>query len=85
MIEPDGDVTAASREPAIPADMRDKRLVRPDGRTVAWVETGVLNGRPILRLPGLPGSRLTLRDDETPWVARGLRVINTGLAPGRIQ
>jgi pimeloyl-ACP methyl ester carboxylesterase len=56
---------------------RDDRLTRPDGRTVAWVETGVLDGRPLLWLPGMPGSRLWFRLDQTPWLERGLRVIVT--------
>ena len=56
-------------------DVREGRLVRPDGRTVAWSECGVPDGEPVLRLPGTPGSRLSLRADQTPWVERGLRVI----------
>jgi pimeloyl-ACP methyl ester carboxylesterase len=56
-------------------DVREGRLVRPDGRTVAWSECGVPDGRPVLRLPGTPGSRFSLRADQTPWVERGLRVI----------
>jgi pimeloyl-ACP methyl ester carboxylesterase len=44
---------------------------------VAWVETGVLDGRPLLWLPGMPGSRLWFRLDQTPWLERGLRVIVT--------
>ena len=57
------------------SDVREGSLVRPDGRTVAWSECGLLEGRPVLRLPGTPGSRLSLRVDQTPWVQRGLRVI----------
>ena len=34
-------------------------------------------GRPILRVPGTPGSRLSLRADRSPWIERGLRVITT--------
>ena len=56
-------------------DVREGRLVRPDGRTIAWSECGLLGGRPVLRLPGMPGSRFSLRTDQTPWVERGLRVI----------
>lgn len=59
------------------ADVTDHRLVRPDGRTVAWTESGVADGRPLLRIPGTPGSRYSLRADRTPWVERGLRVIAT--------
>ncbi|MGC8634995.1 MAG: alpha/beta hydrolase [Candidatus Limnocylindrales bacterium] len=55
--------------------LRDERLVRPDGRTVAWSECGVPGGRPLLRLPGTPGSRLAPRADETPWIERNLRVL----------
>ena len=57
--------------------IHEGRLVRPDGRTVAWSETGVPDGRPYLRFPGTPGSRLAIRDDQTPWLDRGLRVITT--------
>ena len=58
-------------------DVTDHRLTRSDGRIVAWSESGVADGRPILRVPGTPGSRLTLRADRTPWFERGLRVITT--------
>jgi pimeloyl-ACP methyl ester carboxylesterase len=57
--------------------IREGRLVRPDGRTVAWSETGVVDGRPILRIPGTPGSRFSLRSDQSPWIERGLRMITT--------
>ncbi len=56
-------------------DIREGRLLRPDGRTVAWSECGVRAGRPVLRLPGTPGSRFSLQADETLWIERGLRVI----------
>lgn len=56
---------------------REQRLGRPDGRTIAWVETGDADGRPILRLPGTPGSRLWFRTDQTAWLERGLRMIVT--------
>jgi pimeloyl-ACP methyl ester carboxylesterase len=59
------------------ADITDHRLTRPDGRIVAWSESGVADGRPLLRVPGTPGSRFSLRADRTPWVERGLRVITT--------
>ena len=55
--------------------------MRPDGRTVAWSESGDLDGRPMLRVPGTPGSRLSLRSDRSPWVERGLRMI-TSERPG---
>ena len=57
------------------SDVREGSLVRPDGRTVAWSECGLLDGRPVLRLPGTPGSRLSVRADQAPWVERGLRII----------
>ncbi len=57
--------------------IRERRLSRPEGRTIAWVETGDPDGRPILRLPGTPGSRLFVRTDQTPWLERGLRMIVT--------
>ena len=57
--------------------IREGRLVRPDGRTVAWSESGDLDGRPVLRVPGTPGSRLSLRSDRSPWTERGLRMITT--------
>ncbi len=59
------------------ADVSDHRLTRPDGRIVAWSESGVADGRPILRVPGTPGSRFSIRSDRTPWIERGLRVITT--------
>jgi pimeloyl-ACP methyl ester carboxylesterase len=62
---------------ALGADVSDHQLVRPDGRVVAWTESGVAGGRPILRVPGTPASRFSLRADRTPWFERGLRVINT--------
>src|SRR5512146_1079950 len=61
----------------LPDDVTDHRLTRPDGRVVAWTEAGVPGGRPILRVPGTPGSRFSLRADRTPWLDRGLRVITT--------
>ena len=59
------------------ADVSDHRLERPDGRIVAWAEAGVPDGRPVLRVPGTPGSRLSFRADRRPWLERGLRVIST--------
>jgi pimeloyl-ACP methyl ester carboxylesterase len=41
------------------------------------VEAGALDGRPILRVPGTPGSRLQVRPDQSPWLDRGLRMILT--------
>lgn len=53
----------------------DEHLVRPDGRTVAWTETG--EGIAVLRLPGTPGSRWSLPVDLSLWSELGLRVITT--------
>jgi hypothetical protein len=33
--------------------VREGRLQRPDGRTVAWSEWGQSDGVPVLRLPGM--------------------------------
>jgi pimeloyl-ACP methyl ester carboxylesterase len=57
--------------------VRHGQLTRPDGRTLAWVEAGILDGVPILRVPGTPGSRLQVRPDQSPWLDRGLRMILT--------
>jgi pimeloyl-ACP methyl ester carboxylesterase len=58
-------------------DVRDKSMERPDGRLVAWSEFGEVGGLPLLRLPGTPGCRYSLRADKTPWTDRQLRVITT--------
>jgi pimeloyl-ACP methyl ester carboxylesterase len=57
--------------------IRDGRLERPDGRVVAWSEYGDPNGFPLLRVPGTPGGRYSLRADRRPWQERNLRVITT--------
>ena len=58
-------------------ELRERRLTRPDGRTVAWTEWGPPDGIPLLRLPGTPGCRLSVRSDPVPWAERRLRVITT--------
>lgn len=58
-------------------DVREAYLTRPDGRLVAWTETGVADGMPLLRVPGTPGCRWSIRADRTPWYDRGLRAITT--------
>jgi pimeloyl-ACP methyl ester carboxylesterase len=66
------------REAAVrPGRERERRLRRPDGRDVAWLEAGPPEGQPILRLPGTPGSRLQVRSDQSVWVDRGLRIVMT--------
>lgn len=44
---------------------------------MAWSEFGDENGIPLLRVPGTPGCRYSIRADRTPWVQRNLRVITT--------
>ena len=58
-------------------DVRDRRLKRPDGRVVAWSEFGDEDGLPLLRVPGTPACRFSLRADRNPWTQRHLRVITT--------
>lgn len=57
--------------------LTDHSLTRPDGRVVAWTEWGDPAGRPLLRVPGTPGCRWSVRADRSAWVERGLRVITT--------
>lgn len=59
------------------ADVTDHNLTRPDGRVVAWTQWGPADGRPLLRVPGTPGCRWSIRADRSPWAQRGLRVITT--------
>jgi pimeloyl-ACP methyl ester carboxylesterase len=58
-------------------DVVERRLARPDGRTVAWVEACVHDGIPVLVVPGTPGARWSIRADRSPWFDRGLRMIST--------
>ncbi len=55
----------------------DHSLERDDGRTVAWTQSGDPDGRPVLRIPGTPGCRWTVRADQQPWLDRGLMMITT--------
>jgi pimeloyl-ACP methyl ester carboxylesterase len=57
--------------------VRDGRLERPDGRIVAWSEFGPEDGLPLLRVPGTPGSRYSMRADRTAWAERNVRAITT--------
>jgi pimeloyl-ACP methyl ester carboxylesterase len=52
------------------------RITRPGGRVVAWAESGALDGRPVLRIPGTPSSRFAIRLDSL-WSDRGIRMIVT--------
>jgi pimeloyl-ACP methyl ester carboxylesterase len=54
-----------------------RQLVRPDGRVVAWSEWGGPDGRPMLRVPGTPGCRFSLRADRARWTERGLWMVTT--------
>lgn len=53
----------------------ERSIIRPDGRRVGWTESGTLDGHPILRMPGTPGSRFSLRADRAIWTVRGIRMI----------
>lgn len=57
--------------------VRDRRLERPDGRTVAFSEWGDPSGTPLLRVPGTPGCRFNVRADRSGWAARNLLAITT--------
>jgi pimeloyl-ACP methyl ester carboxylesterase len=59
----------------------DHTLQVGDGRTVAWTQSGDPEGRPVLRVPGTPGSRWTVRADQQPWLDRNLLMI-TAERPG---
>ena len=58
-------------------ELTEHRIARPDGRTVAWTEWGAPDGVPLLRVPGTPGCRWSVRSDTAPWAERGLRVVTT--------
>jgi len=53
----------------------DHRTTLPDGRQLCWRQWGDPDGRPVLRLQGTPGSRLSLPPLHVEWADRGLRVI----------
>lgn len=57
--------------------VRERRLERPDGRTVAFTEWGDPGGTPLLRVPGTPGCRLSMRADRTNWAERDIWAITT--------
>jgi pimeloyl-ACP methyl ester carboxylesterase len=67
--------TVANEPSGLGPDVVEGRLTRPDGRTVAWSESGVPGGRPVLRFPGTPGCRWSIRADRSPWTERGIRMI----------
>lgn len=47
----------------------------PDGRELAWLELGDLEGPPVFVFHGTPGSRLQVSFDEEPIIAAGVRFI----------
>jgi pimeloyl-ACP methyl ester carboxylesterase len=56
---------------------QERQATVRDGRTVAWTEVGDDDGTPLLRFPGTPGSRWSIRADRSPWSERSLRVLTT--------
>ena len=55
----------------------DRRTTLPDGRQLGWREWGDPDGRPLLRLQGTPGSRLSIPPLHQEWCDQRLRVIMT--------
>jgi pimeloyl-ACP methyl ester carboxylesterase len=53
----------------------DQRTTLPDGRQMWWRIWGDPDGRPLLRLQGTPGSRLSIPPLHEEWANRRLRVI----------
>ena len=51
------------------------RLTLNDGRTFAWHDWGDPAGRPLLRLQGTPGSRLSVPPLQQAWRRHRLRVV----------
>jgi pimeloyl-ACP methyl ester carboxylesterase len=51
------------------------RLTLRDGRTLAWCEYGVPDGRPVLAFQGTPGSRFSRYAHEESYLRLGARVI----------
>jgi pimeloyl-ACP methyl ester carboxylesterase len=47
----------------------------PDGRELAWLESGDPSGAPVFVFHGTPGSRLQVSFDEEPIIAAGVRFI----------
>jgi pimeloyl-ACP methyl ester carboxylesterase len=58
-------------------EVRERSMTRPDDRVVAWTEYGDPTGTPLLRVPGTPGCRWSLRADRSPYDERGLFLLNT--------
>lgn len=55
----------------------DKRTTLPDGRQLGWRVWGDPDGRPLLRLQGTPGSRLSIPPGHHEWFDQRLQVVMT--------
>lgn len=55
----------------------DQSTTLPDGRRLGWRVWGDADGRPLLRLQGTPGSRLSIPPLHHEWSEQRLRVIMT--------
>ena len=62
-------------------EVADCAVELADGRTIAWTDVGPADGVVVLRFPGTPGSRWSIRADRRPWRDRSVRMI-TGERPG---
>jgi pimeloyl-ACP methyl ester carboxylesterase len=73
---PEGHRGAADPAPDISSEPPiDGTIVLPDGRTAAYAEWGIPDGRPVFLLHGMPGSRL-LCPDVAVTVDSGVRLIS---------
>jgi pimeloyl-ACP methyl ester carboxylesterase len=50
-------------------------MTLPDGRELAWLETGKARGTPVFMFHGTPGSRLQVSFDEKAIAASGVRLV----------
>jgi pimeloyl-ACP methyl ester carboxylesterase len=50
-------------------------MTLPDGRELAWLETGKARGSPVFMFHGTPGTRLQVSFDEKAIAASGVRLI----------
>src|SRR5262249_40789732 len=55
--------------------MSGRRLTLRDGRTLAWREYGPVDGRPLLRFQGTPGSRKSRHPDEHAYDRLHVRMV----------
>lgn len=80
--KPDAEVTEPKHEPASAhraelATYTPLNFVRrPDGRRVAWTESGARDGTPVVMLHGTPGCRLARYSDAEKLKAAGIRQIS---------